>query len=66
MERFVRALRLPRAELERLDHQLRRAGWTDVELEPLELSRALLGQVQDLLLDTARRLRHLRLPPEEG
>ena len=66
LERFVRALRLPRAELERLDHQLRRAGWTDVELEPLELSRALLGQVPELLLDTARRLRHLHLPPEEG
>lgn len=57
LERFVRALRLPRGELERLDHQLRRAGWTDAELEPLELSRALLGQVEDLLLDTARRLR---------
>ena len=66
LERFVRALRLPRGELQRLDHQLRRAGWTDAELEPLGLSRALLGQVQDLLLDTARRLRDLHLPPEEG
>lgn len=66
LERFVRALRLPRAELERLDHQLRRAGWTDVELEPLELSRALLGQVPELLLDTARRLRHVHLPPRKG
>jgi len=66
LERFVRALRLPRAELERLDHQLRRAGWTDAELEPLELSRALLAQVQDLLLNTARRLRDPHLPPEEA
>ncbi len=66
LERFARALRLPRAELERLDHQLRRAGWTDVELEPLKLLRALLGQVPELLLDTARRLRHVHLPPEEG
>lgn len=63
LERFVRHLRQPRAELEKLDHQLRRAGWTDAELEDLELARALLGQVQGLLLQTARRLRHQPPPP---
>jgi hypothetical protein len=40
LERFVRHLRQPRAELEKLDHQMRRAGWTDAELEDLELAPA--------------------------
>ena len=63
LERFVRRLREPRAELTRLADQLRDAGWTDTALEPLELANTQLGQVQELLLLTARDLRDQSLEP---
>ena len=62
-ERFVRSTRQPRTELERLDRQLREAGWEDYQLEDLELANALLRQAGDLLLRVARRLRER---PREG
>ena len=46
LDRFVRYLRLPRAELEHLEDRLRRAGWTDAEVESLTLANTELGQVQ--------------------
>ncbi len=57
LERLVRSLRLPRAELRRLSDQLRQAGRTDVEVEPLDLATTELDQASELLSLTARNLR---------
>ncbi len=58
LERFVRGLRMPRAQLRGLADRLREASWTDAEIEPLTLADSDLGQAQELLLMTARNLRH--------
>jgi hypothetical protein len=57
VERFVRYLNGPRGELRRLATRLRAAGWSDAEVEPLDLVVTELGQAQELLLMTARKLR---------
>jgi hypothetical protein len=57
LERFVRYLNGPRGELRRLANRLRSAGWTDTEVEPLDLVVTEIGQTQELLLLVARNLR---------
>ena len=64
LDRFVRSVRLPRAELRRLEERLRQAGWTDVEVEPLSLALTELGQVGELLSLVARNLRRRPLEVE--
>ncbi len=56
MERFARYLNGPRGELRRLATRLREAGWTDAEVEPVDLVVTDLGQTQELVLMTARNL----------
>jgi len=56
LERFVRSLRLPRTKLEHLSRRLREAGWTDAEVEPLDLANTELRQTGELLMLTARNL----------
>ncbi len=55
--RFARYLNGPRGELSRLATRLREAGWTDPEVEPLDLVVTELGETQELVLMTARNLR---------
>ncbi len=57
LERFARYLNGPRGELRRLATRLREAGWTDPEVEPVDLVVTELGQTQELVLMTARNLR---------
>lgn len=57
LERFARYLNGPRSELRRLNSRLRAAGWTDAEVEPLDLIITEVGQAQELLLLVARNLR---------
>ncbi len=64
LERFVRSLRLPRAELRRLSERLREADWTDPKVEPLSLAITELGQTQELLSLVARNLRRRPLEGE--
>ena len=64
LDRFARYRRLPRVELEHLEDRLRRAGWTDAEVESVALANTELGQVQELLSLAARNLR--RRPLEEA
>jgi hypothetical protein len=66
LERFVRYLRGPRGELRRLEDRLRSVGWDDTELEPLVLANTELGQVQELLVLVAQRLRRRPLGSQGG
>ncbi len=66
LERFARYLNGPRGELRRLAGRLREAGWTDLEVEPLDLVVTELGQAQELLLLTGRNLRRRPLGSQSG
>ncbi len=66
LERFARYLNGPRGELRRLAGRLRSAGWTDPEVEPLDLVVTELGQTQELLALVARNLRRRPIGTQGG
>jgi hypothetical protein len=64
LERFARHLNGPKGELRRLATRMRSAGWTDTEVEPLDLVVTEIGQTQELLALVARNLRRRPLESE--